>query len=214
MTSNSEKQKRARERRKARIALMDKIPCACGCGTLIAPFNANLQPNRYVKGHQTRMHPSPHAGKPAHNRIGDTPLSAAERTKRNREKRQAKIAQMATLPCGCGCGTRIAPINKKGKRATYAPGHNQSRDRNKRWRGGVSPLRYGPGFTHRFKRLIRQRDNYTCQRCGITQAAHGRTLQVHHLDHNPLNNDPSNLVTACNKCNVWASNHRDDPFLP
>jgi 5-methylcytosine-specific restriction endonuclease McrA len=76
----------------------------------------------------------------------------------------------------------------------------------------VGTLPYGPEFTRKFKKLIRERDNYTCQRCGKTQAQEGRVLQVHHLDHNKMNNDPTNLVASCGLCNIWASHHRDEPF--
>jgi hypothetical protein len=44
--------------------------------------------------------------------------------------------------------------------------------------------------------------------------AEGKKLQVHHLDHDKMNNDPTNLVAACGSCNVWASYHRDEPFIP
>jgi len=46
-----ERTKRYRERRFAEIAATPKIPCECGCGTLIAPVNTNLIPARYAHGH-------------------------------------------------------------------------------------------------------------------------------------------------------------------
>lgn len=82
-------------------------------------------------------------------------------------------------------------------------------DKHHGWKNGASTLPYGPGFTKRFKRLIRDRDNHTCQRCGKTRGQVGRTLQVHHADHDKMNNDPTNLVTVCASCNVWLSYHRD-----
>lgn len=81
------------------------------------------------------------------------------------------------------------------------------------WKGGVGNLPYGPEFTKPLKQYIRARDNHTCQRCGKTQADEGRVLVVHHLDHDKMNNAPENLVAACQKCNVWASHHRDAPFV-
>lgn len=44
---------------------------------------------------------------------------------------------------------------------------------------------------------IFQRDNYTCYYCGFQS---DRYQEVHHLDHNHENNDPSNLVTVCPLC--------------
>ena len=40
-----------------------------------------------------------------------------------------------------------------------------------------------------------------------------RWEEIHHIDHNKLNNDPTNLVTVCGSCNVWYSYHRDEPFV-
>jgi hypothetical protein len=88
-----------------------------------------------------------------------------------------------------------------------------SEEKHPNWQGGIGMFPYGPGFTKKFKRLIRDRDNHTCQRCGKTRAELGRTLEVHHLDHDKTHNDPTNLVTSCHSCNVWASYHRDEPFL-
>lgn len=311
--ANLEKLRRYREEMRAKIAEMPKIPCQCGCGTLIKPMQTNYTPSRYARGHQPQ---SKQPRGPAWNRVGERPLTGAEKRRRYYEKRLAEIEQMPKIPCACGCGTLIAPINKKLKPATYVRGHQpggeatrfklgnpspwkgkqnpalteanytrerkpeeaQKRNETRRarygpammrseiyqrvahrklariargpivrdirgpnnpffgkkhtpearqkmseklsgpkhpgWRGGTATLPYGPGFTRKQKRLILQRDNYTCQRCGITQEAYGRALQVHHLDHNKDNNDSSNLVAACGSCNVWASYHRNEPFTP
>lgn len=54
------------------------------------------------------------------------PLSSAEKTARYRQRRRAEVAAMPTIPCACGCGQQIAPINKKGRTARFAHGHNPS----------------------------------------------------------------------------------------
>jgi len=82
------------------------------------------------------------------------------------------------------------------------------------WKGGVGYFPYGPEFTRKFKRMIRERDNQTCQRCGITRAEYGKTLEVHHIDHDKANNDPLNLATVCASCNVWCWWHQDEPLIP
>jgi hypothetical protein len=117
-------------------------------------------------------------------------------------------------------GERVAPH----KGATFS---KETRERisraksgplNHGWKGGIGYLPYGPEFNRKYKRLIRERDGYKCVRCGMTQeehkAKHRVGLHVHHLDHDKFNNDPSNLVTSCAACNVWASKHKDEPFLP
>jgi hypothetical protein len=45
------------------------------------------------------------------------------------------------------------------------------------------------------KNLIYVRDHYMCQKC------HGTTnLQVYHIDRDPLNSNPNNLLTLCKDC--------------
>jgi hypothetical protein len=34
---------------------------------------------------------------------------------------------------------------------------------------------------------------------------YNRSLEVHHIDHCTFNNDKSNLITLCKKCNVKAN---------
>ncbi len=66
---------------------------------------------------------------------------------------------------------------------------------------------YGPKW-NRYKDLIRKRDNYTCQHCGIPE-----NNTAHHIHHKkPIKlfesieeaNHPSNLVTLCAKCHQLA----------
>jgi len=82
------------------------------------------------------------------------------------------------------------------------------------YRNGASTLPYGPEFTKKFKRMIRDRDNHTCQRCSKTREEIGRTLDVHHIDHDHFNNDPRNLTTVCHACNVWLTWHPEITFIP
>jgi len=76
-------------------------------------------------------------------------------------------------------------------------------NKNGRWIDGRSYLKY-PGEFNKFRKLIRERDNYTCQICGITEKEYKkkakRALDIHHKDHNKENNDESNLITLCRKC--------------
>lgn len=51
-------------------------------------------------------------------------MTAAERTARHRAKKYAAYDALPPVECACGCGTLIAPINRKGVAATYAHGHN------------------------------------------------------------------------------------------
>jgi 5-methylcytosine-specific restriction endonuclease McrA len=61
----------------------------------------------------------------------------------------------------------------------------------------VHGLRHGspPGW-RRLRQTIIERDDGRCVVCGVTER-----LEVHHIDGNPKNDDPSNLETRCRKHN-------------
>ena len=68
--------------------------------------------------------------------------------------------------------------------------------------------KYGSEF-HKIKEFIRQRDNYTCQNCFMTEEEHlivvGEVLSVHHIDYDKSNNINNNLITLCRNCNTRAN---------
>jgi hypothetical protein len=81
-------------------------------------------------------------------------------------------------------------------------------DNHPNWRGGKTP--WGPEFTQRFKKEIRQRDNYVCQECGYSQEELGYKLHVHHIDYDKQNNHPSNLISLCRSCHMQTNFSRKD----
>lgn len=52
-------------------------------------------------------------------------------------------------------------------------------ENNPNWRGGRIPY-YGPNWVQQ-RRLVRERDDYTCQNCGKTEEELGKQLDVHHI---------------------------------
>lgn len=62
--------------------------------------------------------------------------------------------------------------------------------------GGGRPV-YNKGF-HIVRREVRKRDKNACRLCGGT----GILLDVHHIDHNPKNDDLDNLLLLCRTCHV------------
>jgi len=76
---------------------------------------------------------------------------------------------------------RIGKLNP-----AYIHGHNHNH------------IRYMAGFTGKLREQIKKRDNYACQRCGNTI----KKLHVHHIDHDPIHNDPNNLITWCISCHM------------
>jgi len=77
------------------------------------------------------------------------------------------------------------------------------------WQGGKSFEPYTIQFNRELKELIRQRDNYQCQLCGMPECENIRKLSVHHIDYNKKNCLPSNLVSLCIKCHIKTNFKRE-----
>lgn len=74
---------------------------------------------------------------------------------------------------------------------------------NPNWKGGLSFEPYGPNFNGGLKKLIKERDNYTCQSCNSTDE-----LCIHHINYNKKNNKLDNLITLCKGCNSLMNSNR------
>lgn len=76
------------------------------------------------------------------------------------------------------------------------------------WKGGKIWWRGKRWDT--IKKIVKERDNHTCQHCGITEKEwikkKGQPLQVHHivLYRVSKNNNIENLITLCNSCHTKA----------
>ena len=70
------------------------------------------------------------------------------------------------------------------------------------WQGGKSFEPYTKEFNRQLKELIRQRDNYQCQKCGCPEIENVEKLSIHHVDYDKQNCLPSNLITLCRSCNA------------
>ncbi len=197
---------------------MPKIPCECGCGTMIEPITKKLVPARFARGHN-RNPEFDRTGIPSWNKGKPNTWSSGASTERLDEIRKLRAYKRYVCSiCQERAENRDPALCRKHywRWKTYGdPLHvppRQVGENHCNWQGGKG--HYGPGFTRALRKRIRLRDGYRCRRCGITQEERGRTLEVHHLDHNRDNHSPDNLVTSCGSCNVWASYHRDEPWLP
>lgn len=82
---------------------------------------------------------------------------------------------------------------------------NKTGKNNPLWKGGHLPY-YGPNWYGQ-RAKARERDNYACQHCGVTETELGRQLDVHHkipirlfgIDRYEDANRLSNLVCLCNR---------------
>ena len=75
-----------------------------------------------------------------------------------------------------------------------------------RYKDGTGREPYSSDFTPKLKLEIRERDEFKCKICNMTEEIHlkkyNRVLEVHHKDRNKHNCKESNLETRCKKCNI------------
>jgi len=104
-------------------------------------------------------------------------------------------------------GQRFCSYDCMGKwRASTRTGENHPR-----WTGGYKRY-YGPNWREQHRR-VRERDDYTCQECGVTEDELGEELHVHHVE--PFRafiddgeadygaaNELGNLVSLCHSCHL------------
>ena len=75
------------------------------------------------------------------------------------------------------------------------------------WKGGKSFEPYSREWKNTLKRAIRERDNYTCRICGTLK--NPREFDVHHIDYDKKNCNPSNLITLCIGCHRKTNGNRE-----
>ena len=77
------------------------------------------------------------------------------------------------------------------------------------WKGGKPIGGYPQQFNNHLRDLIKKRDNYTCQLCGVPECECIRKLSVHHIDYNKCNVAESNLISLCGGCNGRVNGKRE-----
>jgi hypothetical protein len=113
----------------------------------------------------------------------------------------------------------IGKAFKGKKRAPFTKEHRKklsqamSGKNNGNYINGLSKLPYSTEFTPTLRKFIRERDNFKCQYCGLTQEEHfnkwKKDIEVHHIDYNKFNCEETNLITVCRKCNLNANFNKD-----
>jgi hypothetical protein len=88
-------------------------------------------------------------------------------------------------------------------------------EKNPNWSGGISFLPYSKEFNRLMKAYIRERDNHTCQRCGVSEDDYKKAfvrkcnLPIHHINYDKTDGNEDNLISLCVKCNGNANSNRD-----
>jgi hypothetical protein len=77
------------------------------------------------------------------------------------------------------------------------------------WQGGLSFFPYSLKFNGDLKRSIRERDNFTCQECGVEENKNQKKLSIHHIDYDKENCSESNLISLCKPCHSKTNGNRD-----
>jgi hypothetical protein len=159
--------------------------CKCGCGTQTRWLSKRARWAVYVDGHYRRPAPYKDEGWLRGRYI-------------DQRRTQAEIA------AECGVGPSVIG---KFMRKFNIPARDRSESRmgrmvgpkNPSWKGGVADWDYAENWKV-IARKIRNRDEWTCQMCGEQRSNWGRSLHVHHIDSNKLNNDFLNLISVCSVC--------------
>jgi len=135
-------------------------------------------------------------------------LCAAKATVDNIDKWQPSLY---TATCEqCGKDFETTPKRTRGRfcsrrcHGDWLKEHAPTGEDHPSWKGGTIPY-YGKDWRQQ-RRAARRRDNYTCQRCGITEDQLRRRLDVHHIrrfgdfsDYREANK-VSNLISLCPVC--------------
>lgn len=110
---------------------------------------------------------------------------------------------------GLGNRGKIVSNEAKRKMSKAQMGRKGSNgSKNGSWKGGISFEPYTLEFNRQLKELIRQRDNYKCQICGMPECENIRKLSVHHIDYNKKNCLPNNLISLCISCHIKTNLNR------
>lgn len=89
---------------------------------------------------------------------------------------------------------------------------NNCGENNPSWLGGTSFEPYPVTWNNKLREAIRNRDNRTCQLCGVPEVDCKKRLEVHHIDYDKNNLDYTNLISLCVSCHR-KTNHRRDEWL-
>lgn len=153
--------------------------CECGCGRVVTyPWN------KFIYGHNNK---GKIVSEETRQKLRDVNTGRPVSDETRQKLRDANI--------GKWCGKNSPMYGRTGvNHPSYIDGRSKENDP------------YCEKFNNILKEKIRNRDNRTCQNCGIKE--NGRKHAVHHLHYDKKNCYPD-LITLCNSCNGKANFNRD-----
>jgi intracellular multiplication protein IcmJ len=108
---------------------------------------------------------------------------------------QADATHAAATPAAVTATIVVPPLSLvSAGRWEYQPVHGVKRQM---WRKDDEHAHLADTAFLPIKEEVLKRDGYTCRYCNMKSAKY---QEVHHLDDNHHNNNPSNLLTVCNLC--------------
>lgn len=180
--------------------------CECGCGERVTRVG-----NHFVSGHNVRGINHPMYGR-KHSDEARRKMSEAHKGRKREEpgywlgkKRSPETRRKISNSLMGNQRTLGKKLSEAHKRKLSKANRGA---RSYLWRGGTSFEPYGLDFTRVLKRAIRERDEFTCQLCGLSED--GRALSCHHIDYDKTNNEPDNLISLCNSggCHTKTNHNR------
>ena len=207
LTSKETINKRNNSRKYGKPKIIEKL-CICGCNKVFKCKEDSRQ--KYIRGHNKgRKGKGPTKGtyQKGHLVLNITKnkQSKAKSGKSHIEifgeeeaKRRSEFAS-----------NLFKRLHKENKINTFAK-NPLFRDKNPSWQGGKSFELYGFEWNKQLREQIRQRDNYTCQECNMSEIELNYALSVHHIDYNKKNSNQENLVSLCKSCHSQTNFDRND----
>ena len=172
--------------------------CKCGCKEPVAWNSRKYRWNLYVKGH---YHPQPYKyAKHERKRHTQVDLVWLESQYIDLSRPSTDIAkELDVTPSTVRRWLRQAGIPIRSQAESLRLSGAIARENNPSWNGGVADWSYSPNWKTICK-LIKDRDEWTCQLCNKQRIHWGPDLHCHHIDGNKLNSHPWNLISLCSSC--------------
>ena len=144
-------------------------------------------------------------------------MAALFRRRRSKERKKMARTQRLALRAANVRATLLLHNEATGRKSypLSAEAISETRRGSRHWsqKGGQFP--YGPSWPMQ-RKIARNRDNHTCQRCGATEEELGHELSVHHIIPYRTSKDssPGNLICLCdtndNGCHMYCEYHPED----